>query len=161
MLNKVKNDRGRSWKTLFISYGVGAGIWTRVRRIQINRSTIWAIIHWPFCDGLWNWPLFNLWNWPLTWYLGIRYLYSVSWWKEFALSLFLFFSSIQSSKFWYSWYSHKNFLTFFYFVRLSNQTIRSALKSKTWDYVTVLEEYAARGTGVCFRLEVPPGYKAK
>ena len=26
---------------------------------------------------------------------------------------------------------------------------------------TVLEEYAARGTRVCYRLEVPPGYKAK
>ena len=26
---------------------------------------------------------------------------------------------------------------------------------------TVLEEYAARGTKVCYRLEVPPGFKAK
>ena len=31
-----------------ISYGAGAGIWTRVRRVQSNRSTIWAIIHWPW-----------------------------------------------------------------------------------------------------------------
>ena len=29
------------------------------------------------------------------------------------------------------------------------------------DTKTVLEEYAARGTEVCSRLEVPPGYKAK
>ena len=29
-----------------ISYGAGAGIWTRVRRVQSNRFTIWAIIHW-------------------------------------------------------------------------------------------------------------------
>ena len=29
-----------------ISYGAGAGIWTRVCRVQSNHSTIWAIIHW-------------------------------------------------------------------------------------------------------------------
>ena len=29
-----------------ISYGARAGIWTRVRRVQSNRSTIWAIILW-------------------------------------------------------------------------------------------------------------------
>ena len=33
-----------------ISYGVG--IWTRVRWLQSNRSTIWAIIHWQKIDQL-------------------------------------------------------------------------------------------------------------
>ncbi len=32
-----------------ISYGAGAGIWTRVRRVQSNRSTIWAINRWFSC----------------------------------------------------------------------------------------------------------------
>ena len=29
-----------------ISYGAGEGTWTRVRRVQSNRSTIWAINRW-------------------------------------------------------------------------------------------------------------------
>ena len=38
------NNTGCTYKV--ISYGAGAGIWTRVRRVQSNRSTIWAIILW-------------------------------------------------------------------------------------------------------------------
>ena len=41
------------WNSLYnsctykvISYRAGAGIWTGVRRVQSNHTTIWAIIHW-------------------------------------------------------------------------------------------------------------------